>query len=575
MKFLRNKRLYIANNCVIVTAAGMLAALTFLLHGSALQGHWRVDDPIVLLNVVEHPDALGYFFSPAQWQSLSVPFFTPWLALDYWLDQHLFGLSPVAFYAHHLVVVWFAALLTFVLLIRYVGWFWAGLATCLFLIGSPTVVVSQQLQARHYATGLVFAILSILFWLQARRTGRGHLLGLAALSYLAAMLNKEIFAPLPLVLFFLDSATLKDRLRVMPLFFATATLYVTWRATMLGKFIGGYNSFNEAGNVATSLVTLPRVFFGEGWYPLAGSFILLLAASLLLRRLSWQAVTTLCAATVALSLPFLGIQVSPAIINLRFAFLPWWGACVLLAVGLRGAYCEAGVATERLNRLQGTGRYIALLAGLIFLFVSAAKSLEAARAHSTLAEEFDVQGRFLWNRDNTVSYIPVGHVLEVIQFQYAMPALKMATLHASAPTAIPFTESARILAANSPIYLYDSNCHCMRKEPALAQDENPQTALLEDVSIGRPKDGVAWHFTVPTDTFCYLVFLDMNMAGALPCTGQIFWAPAWLRGRLRFFARTANGHWDFTPPLVFPEDGQELKWPGLIPRSSVQERGDK
>ena len=119
------------HHLVIVIAAGFLAALTLLLHGNALGGYWRFDDPVQLLYVVEHPGVIGYFLSPGQWQELSVPFFTPWLMLDYRLDLALFGLNPAMFYAHHLLVIWLVALLTFILLNRYVGVVWSGVAASL------------------------------------------------------------------------------------------------------------------------------------------------------------------------------------------------------------------------------------------------------------------------------------------------------------------------------------------------------------------------------------------------------------------------------------------------------------
>lgn len=555
-------------------AAGLLAALTLFLHGSALQGYWRIDDPMVLLYVIEHPKAWWYFFSPEQWQALSVPFFTPWLVLDYWLDYRLLGLNSLAFYAHHLFFVWLAALLTFVLLLRYVDMLWAGGAAILFLLGSPVVVISQELQARHYATGLVFAILAILFWLRARSLGSRPSLALAAAFYLAAMLNKEIFAPLPLMLFFLDSATLKERLRAMSPFLLTSSVFIAWRSVMLGKVIGGYsNGFHEAVNIATSLVALPKVFFGEGWLALSGSLIILLAAGLLLRYSPRRAMTTLFAAVFALSLPFLAIRVSMEIIDLRFAFMPWWGACVLLSLGLGGVRRRNSTVTEHWGMHQCAGHHLVLLAALVFFCMAAAKSLETAKDHAAAAAEFDVQGRFLWDHDETASYIPSGHVSEIFQFQYSIPALKMALLHTGAPAAIPFVESAPFLAGNSPFYFYNPDCHCMKKETALTQSAAPQVALPQDVFMDREKNGFAWHFTVPAGTACYLVFPGRNIAFIVPCSGQISYSiPAWVQGSFRLFARATGGQWGGSPPFLFPEKGQKLKWSNeQVPSSRATE----
>lgn len=551
----------------IIAAAGLLAVLTLFLHGSALHGYWRIDDASVLLFVVEHPAAIGYFFSPEQWQSTGVPFFTPWLILDYWLDFSLFGLNPLTFYAHSLFFIWLTALLTFVLLLRYVGPLWASMAAILFLLGAPVVVVSQQLQSRHYAVGLVFVIFAIFFWLQARRSGGRYSLVLSAIFYLAAMLNKEIFAPLPLVLFFLDNATLKGRLRAITPFFLTAALFIAWRAVMLGKLIGGYgNSFHEAGNVATSLAGLPIIFFGEGWPSLVGSLILLWATTLLLLRSSRKAMATLLAAAIALSLPFLAIRLTPEVMYLRFAFLPWWGACVLLSLGLGGAFRRVRIVKEHWDGYHRVGRHLALLVLLVFFFVTATKSLDAAKAHAALAAEFDVQGRFLWDYNETASYIPSSYVISVFHFQHAVTALKRVFLHAGAPTSIPFIDSAQLFTGNSTVYLYDSDCRCMRKAEregtSWVRSETLQTTLPLGVFMERPRNNLVWRFTVPADASCYMLFPEPNVALQLPCSGQISnRPPLWLRGGFRFFARMKGGQWDVSPFLLFPEEGQKLNWP--------------
>jgi hypothetical protein len=46
----------------LLIAALALAALTLILHGSALQGFWRFDDPVILLYALKNPDVAGYFF---------------------------------------------------------------------------------------------------------------------------------------------------------------------------------------------------------------------------------------------------------------------------------------------------------------------------------------------------------------------------------------------------------------------------------------------------------------------------------------------------------------------------------
>ena len=561
-----------------MAAAVLLAALVLFFHGSALHGGWRIDDPFILLYVVERPAAMGYFFSPEQWQLLTVPFYTPWLVFEYWLDFALFGLKPSAFYGHHLVAVWLVALLTFVLLRRYVVALWAFVAAALFIAGSPVAVISQQLMSRHYVAGLVFAILAIMWWLRAREGGSPARLALATVCYLLAMLNKEIFVPLPLVLLFLGDGTLKARFRAIVPFLLTAALFVAWRAVMVGKIIGGYGGgFNAAGDIPRSLATLPKMFFGEGWPALAGSLILLLAAISLLRS-SKQTLPPLLAAAVALALPFLAIHVSTNIIDLRFALLPWWGACVMLSLGIPRFLTTPITSAEVKSHHVGTRRALALLATLAFCGMTLAKSQATSRSYAAVAAEYEVQGRFLWDHDGTVGYIPFGDVAPAL-YPYAICALKRLLSGQGAPIPVPFIESAPLLAGSAPIHAYDPDCRCMKRADAVltasTQSKGYQPTMPLDIRLDRSTSGLVWQLTAPAGASCYLVFAAANASVTIPCSGQIFYeSPPWVRGSFSFFVRTADGLWNFSPSLVFPGQGQKLSWPPdrLDPTAPVRSR---
>lgn len=556
----------ISDSHASVAAGLLLAALAYGLHGSALNGDWRFDDPVSLLTLITNPAVADYFLSPQLLQSLGIPFFNPWPALDYSLDIALFGLNATACYAHHLSVIWAVAVLTYLLLQRAAGHFWGFVAAALFLAGPPVAVVSQQLMSRHYATGLAFAILAILFWLRTHEGGSRASLALAAGCYLAAMLNKEVFVPLPLVLLFLGSASLKARCGALVPFLLTAALFLAWRAVMLGTIIGGYSGgFHAAGGIPGSLATLPAVFFGEGWPALAGGLILLLACVPLLSR---QTLPPLLAAAAALALPFSAIHVSTQVSDLRFAFLPWWGACVVFSLGLPGLLATPIAHTEGEGKRHPIGMRHALvvLAALGLFGVTLSRSQAISRAYDTVAAEFDVQGRFLRDHDETVGYVPVGGVANFLQFQYATSALKRKLSAGKSPVAIPFADSAPVLAGTTPIHAYDPACRCMRKGTGSTQGDTYRPALPMAVLLDRSKVGLAWHFRHPPDSACFLTFPDLNVAATVPCSGEIlFPLPPWLRGSFVFFVRTADGLWNASPSLVFPGEGQKLEWSPDLP----------
>ena len=534
---------------IIACVAIIFAAMTLALHGSALKGEWRVDDPLIVLYVIEHPSVWGYFFSPEQWQSLGAPFFTPWLILSFWMDFQMFGLNPAAFYAHHLLSVWFSAVLTFILLYRRVGTIWGGAAASLFLIGAPVVVVSQQLMSRHYITGLVFAIIAILCFLRARERKNLFFLAMAASFYLAAMLNKEIYASLPLVLFFIDEETLKERLYAIAPFGFVAGVYIFWRAVMLGKLIGGYggNRLYQAGNIMASIRSLMEIYFGMGWAVFAGSIVLLLTAGfLLVRKKGFR--YPLVASMLALLLPLAAINITSDVILFRLGLFPWWGICVMVSF-----------AVDRwVTRYSWRMFFI-----IVFVVVVIVQSVATASSYKAIAMAIDVQGHFLWSHDNTRhGYIPSGKVASDIAFQYATSALRIA-MHGGSYVAIPFIESASLLADSLPIYQYDTVCCCMKisvnNEKTTSQNAVP--GLLQGVRVDRSIEGVEWEFKAPSDSTCFIFFPMLNVTAQIPCSGKIFNNyPPWLQGDFRSLVYTNSGQWDISPILIFPQREEELLW---------------
>ena len=485
------------------------------------------------------------------------------------MDFQLFGLTPLAFYGHHLISLWFAAVLTFVLLYRRVGVFWGGVTAVLFLIGAPVVVVSQQLMARHYVTGLVFTLLAVLFYLRARGKKNIFPLAVAAFFYLAAMLNKEIFTPLPMVLFFFDKATINERLRAIAPFACMAGLYIIWRTVMLGETIGGYgnNSLFNTGNIMAAIHFLPGVFFGVKWSGFAGPMVLFFAGLLLIREP--RARYPFVASIVMLLLPLLAIKITLNVTDYRFGFFPWWGICVMVSLAFAG----------------WKNRYLwRMCCVAVFVAVVGAHTVTTANSYNDIVAAYDVQGRFLWSRGKRYGYIPSGAVAGDIPFQYGTSALNNA-IRGETPVVIPFIEGASLVGVSSLIFYYDEVCCCMKN---VENDTNivslaSQTAvpgLLQGVMFDRSKDGLKWQLRVPDDTSCSFLFPRLNIAAQIPCAGQIFYnLPAWLLGEFRALAHTKKGLWATSPVLMFPEKGKSLQWIGkdsaLVPGSFVTKQQEE
>ncbi|MCX5875937.1 MAG: hypothetical protein NT087_06540 [Deltaproteobacteria bacterium] len=568
-----NNRSFLA---ISLSVAAGLALLTLVLHGSALRGFWRIDDSWILYYVTEHPDAAGYFFSPRYWQALGAGCFTPWLALEYRLDFVLFGLNPKMFYAHQLFIIWLAALLTLILVRRHAGLVWGGIAATLFLMGAPTTVVAQQIIARHYATGLIFAILAILLWQQASEQPRRSVIlrWLATICYLLAMLNKEIFAPLPLPLFFFGEGKISWRVRaIIPLALIAAS-FIFWRSLMLGKFIGGYtDNLFGMDNLVDWFTVLPRILVGTGWPILALGLALLLAIGGIVRRSPLRHLLVLLATVVALLLPLLALQANADPINLRYAFVLWWGICILLTLGVARTvpvHLAPGILFPQLRMLGGLALMLITVAA-VFLHART-----TAKAYAVVTDNLDAHGHFMWSQDETLGYIPHGEAAGfAIIYAYPLFVLKQQALGKKTPHPFPFVEYANQFGATLPIYAYDPAAASMKLAVEKPGGLSFQSTMPLSLTIDRRDGGFYMHVEQPVDGACFLIFPEKHMSSSVPCSINIrFDPPSWLQGKFQLVVISPEKDWNASPWFDFPEKGSILAWdsagsslpiPGKVP----------
>jgi hypothetical protein len=224
--------------------AGALGVLTWLLHGSALDGGWRLDDPPHLQFVARHAP-WEYFSVRAVMLQQSYAHITPWNALFYELGLPWFGLDPRGHYAHMLVVLWATALATGLLLRRWLSAGVAAMAAALFLALPPTASVAQQLMTGHYAWGLLFSVLALHFHSVALEqapapTGRPPKAAFAAAGcYALACLCKELYVPLVAFALLMPAASRRLWWSSALPWLAVALAYTVLRLHVLGG-IGGY-----------------------------------------------------------------------------------------------------------------------------------------------------------------------------------------------------------------------------------------------------------------------------------------------------------------------------------------------
>lgn len=541
--------------------AAVLAVLgTLALHGHVLGAFWRFDDPLILMHVLKNADFAGDFVSATQWRALGVPFFTPWLTLEYRLDLALFGLNPLGFQARHLGMLAVLALAGLMLLRPLVGTGAALAATLLFLAGAPVAVVAEQLMSRHYVSGLVCAVLAVLLWRRLDgRQGDGWLGLGVAFAYVLAALNKEVFAPLPLVLWFLPGGPRGwARVRSFAPVALVACGYAAWRWHMLGTGVGGYHDSLGGGALAafeSLLVQAPALFFGEGWQRLVPGLGLCLSLFVVIRQRHQARLVG--AVLLTLALPLMAVRLSAPPQDLRYLLFAWGACCVVLGLGLEHGW-RAALARSGVLRGAGVAALLGLCGVTLWATLSTTQAARDAMHDSLVAH--DVQGQFMWFHGADRALLPQG--LLGPGYLTALAALKSAGGHGPAPVSLPFAEAADRLAPGRTVSALDMGCRCMRPADTAAAGASPVALPADRVMVDR-QNGFAWSVNVPEagpEVQCHLFFAGWHSGIMLPaCAGRLpYDLPDWAGGDFMALVRAEDGRWAMSHALRFPEAGARL-----------------
>lgn len=458
-------------------AALLVVTAVVLLHGQALAGGWRWDDPWILLHAQQYPFWQD-LFRPQTWQQFSNASFTPWLIMSFSIDRLLFGLTPSAFYVHQLVAIAASALLFCLCLNLWCRLVFALAGTLLFVVGLPTMLVAEQLMTRHYVEGLAFALVALYLFVQHMRDGRVWMWVAAAVFYLLAISANEIFVPLPVVLLLVPDGDWRARFKASAPFFMVTASYVLWRGYMLGSFTAGLISSSDMapGTAMTALVSfgrLPALLSGSGWPIFVLLFVVLWGLCIAReRKLPWRAL--LIAMLVLLPLLPL-INSSGIVLADRYLLLPWLMICFAMAwcgdrsSRLLGATSkkkaakkrQAKPATAKVIRAPLAALAIAWISLPLLVILALLHGLPVRQALATVGQEFEVQAEFLWQHNNSHAFVPSGNVLDSYRFVPGLAGLKALSVGQSSP--VPVVDDIFLLEqADSRLHTYDVNCQCMR-----------------------------------------------------------------------------------------------------------------
>jgi hypothetical protein len=547
----------------MVLVAACLGGLALFLHGDALHGFWRWDDGGHLRFTVQHAP-WEYFFIPEVTRAQSGANVTPWNPFFYDLNLAMFGWQPAWHYAHQLAILWASALATWFLLAPRLGRAAALLGSALFLIGLPTHQVAHQLMTGHYATGLLFMILALLCHARGLDGGDKRLHWLGAGFYLLATTCKEVFVPLPAVLFFLPLATWGKRLRALLPYALVAAAYLVWRHAVLGRLVGGYPGAQPSvAEIAGQFAGIPALLFGQGLWGQAALVALGMLVVLAAFRRGLPA-GMVAVSGVLLAGPLLALVAYPGIhAPDRYLFLPWWAMSVLIAVLAAG----------------GPGR---VARWLLALFVLAAVLVAGQRARPAFDEAARLQDRLYAHALEMPASATLLPPESRSYMKYQLDAVMQAYdidhgARRPRPMIVATLQDACDPRASARVEEYEPACDCFRdvsgRFPDLAKRQLADLeARLSGVAL-RPmplsmrlefSGGLIrwWLGPHPGGTYEFVNGITGERIAAVAPQGFYPWAAG---ERFRLFMRyTAPEGWSaITPIFDFdPGSGESIKWQG-------------
>ncbi len=217
-----------------------------------------IDSPIILAQAIQY-SPLEYFTSPSKYQFLATSNFTPWVTLSWDFDYALFKLEPLGYRVHQLVAM--AALLCIVYMVLY-RLTHSILNTSLFCFAFLTLpatfdIVDDPIN-RHYLEGMIFCLLSVIFADNYNRKKVVVWLALSLLLYAMSITAKEVFIPLPAVLFFLFPGSVRRKILLTLPYALVLLACLIWRFYMLSG-AGSYSTFEDYLRVIQNFQVLSAI----------------------------------------------------------------------------------------------------------------------------------------------------------------------------------------------------------------------------------------------------------------------------------------------------------------------------
>ncbi|MDH3648716.1 MAG: tetratricopeptide repeat protein [Saprospiraceae bacterium] len=388
----------------------VLVGLCFGLYANTLGHQYALDDAIVitendlvkkgwggLIDIFTHDSFYGFFNEEGKDQLVTGGRYRPLTLAMFAMERTILGDQP--FWGHLLNILWYSGCVSLLLLVldlllypgfgQYKALLIASGCALLFSIHPVHTEVVANIKGRDEIVALSFSLLSTFAILKSPSSSAGKWTMLAAMSFLLALLAKEIavsfLAVVPLMLYFFRKETFVGMLRkVTPLFLAFV-VYMILRVSVVGLNLSGdapqelmNNPFLKMEADTYTHMSLiekaPMIIYGLGKYlqlsffpfPLThdyyprhipildwdspkvllslGALSFLLATAFLNLMKSKKSVITFCILFFFTTIFLVSNILFPVGTNLseRFLFMPSAAVCLFIAISLYNLHLRSG-----------------------------------------------------------------------------------------------------------------------------------------------------------------------------------------------------------------------------------------
>ena len=314
----------------------LLIALLAILAVPGTLGTWFTHDDFFHFRWVARHTPVEILGGREAMRELPNKMVTPLYFLSVDIDHQLAGWDARPYRIHQLVS-WatFAAALYLTLRLWRTR-FEALAASAIGILHPALNGLVPFLITRHYLEGLILALAATATWTVAVRRSASPVAWsvVSALSYAGAMLAKEVFVPLPLVLLSLPEGGWRRRLRSLAPHAIAFIAYLLYRRWLLEEWFGGYGWALDSAPAVEAVLRLPLALVElvarpagvAGWTLAAVTGVLVAGLAWRQRRLR----PAVLAAVVAVLGPLAPVAFQP---EPRWAAVGW----VLLLFGLAAA----------------------------------------------------------------------------------------------------------------------------------------------------------------------------------------------------------------------------------------------